>query len=353
LGGDEFVVMLEELSSVVLEAAEQTELIGEKILSALNQPFQLGMHLLHNSPSIGATLFSGGEHDREALLKQADIAMYEAKKSGRNTLCFFDPQMQQAINEHAALEVELKKALEQHQFVLYYQVQVDLSRRAVGAEALIRWVHPVRGLVPPLQFIPLAEETGLIIPIGRWVIETACAQLKEWARDEKTKNLTLAVNICAMQFHQSDLVSLIRKMVSEFGINPNLLKLELTESMLLADIEETVTTMKALKEIGLQLSLDDFGTGYSSLQYLRLLPLDQIKIDQSFVRNISTNSNDAILVQTIIAMTLALNMDVIAEGVETEEQLKFLDSSGCKQYQGYLFGKPIPIAQFGGEQNNS
>jgi EAL domain-containing protein (putative c-di-GMP-specific phosphodiesterase class I) len=301
---------------------------------------------LRNSSSIGATLFGGGDQDSEEILKQADIAMYEAKKAGRNTLRFFDPQMQQAINDRTALEIELNRALEHKQFQLYYQVQVDKSRQPVGAEALIRWIHPEQGIVSPMQFIPLAEETGLIIPIGRWVLDTACAQLKAWAGDELTQNLTLAVNICAMQFHQPDLVPMIRAMVIEHGINPNQLKLELTESLLLEDIDDTVATMRELKEIGIQLSLDDFGTGYSSLQYLKLLPLDQIKIDQSFVRNLATDSNDAILVQTIIAMSRALGLDAIAEGVETEEQNEFLGLRGCHAYQGYLFGKPVTIEQF-------
>jgi EAL domain-containing protein (putative c-di-GMP-specific phosphodiesterase class I) len=229
---------------------------------------------------------------------------------------------------------------------LYYQIQVDRSRRPLGAEALIRWNHPVRGLVPPVQFISLAEETGLILPMGLWVIETACAQIKEWARDEQTRNLILAVNISARQFHQTDFVGQLKATIARHAINPAMLKLELTESMLLDNTEDTIATMEALRTIGVLLSLDDFGTGYSSLQYLKLLPLNQIKIDQSFVRNITTDPNDAAIVKTIIAMAGALGLDVISEGVETEAQREFLDLRGCQAYQGYLFGKPVPIEQF-------
>lgn len=346
LGGDEFVVMLESLSEQPHEVAAQTEAVGVKILAALSEAYQLDRHVFRSSSSIGATLFNGEQHDVEELLKQADIAMYQAKKAGRNALRFFDPQMQYSINARAALESELYRVLEQKHFQLHYQVQVDSARRPVGAEALIRWLHHERGLVTPAQFIPLAEETGLILPIGIWVLETACAQLKAWERDVQTRNLVLAVNISARQFHQDDFVAQIRAMVQRHAINPNLLKLELTESLLLKGMEDAVATMKQLKEINIQLSLDDFGTGYSSLQYLKVLPLDQIKIDQSFVRDIATDPNDAAIVHTIIAMTQALGLDVIAEGVETDVQREFLDLHGCHTYQGFLFGKPVPIEQF-------
>ncbi|ADE12241.1 sensor domain-containing protein [Sideroxydans lithotrophicus] len=346
IGGDEFVVMLEELSGQAIEAAEQTEVVGEKILAALSQPYHLDNHTFRSSGSIGATLFSGDHQEAEELLKQADIAMYQAKKADRNTLRFFDHKMQDAINARAELEAELHKALEHQQFELHYQIQVDCASRALGAEALIRWNHPTRGLVAPAQFIPLAEETGLILPIGLWVIETACAQLHAWARDEKTRHLVLAVNISARQFHQSDFVAQVRAAVQRNAIDPNLFKLELTESLLLDDTEKTVATMNALKATGVQLSLDDFGTGYSSLQYLKILPLNQIKIDRSFVRDIATDPNDAAIVQTIIAMAGTLGLDVIAEGVETEAQLEFLDLRGCHACQGYLFGKPVSIREF-------
>ncbi len=346
LGGDEFVVILEDLSGQPIEAAEQAEVVGEKIITALSQIYQLNTHAFRCSGSIGAAVFNEDTHDSEELLKQADIAMYQAKKAGRNTLRFFDQKMQEVINTRAMIEGELHSAIEQQQFELYYQIQVDSLRRPLGAEALIRWNHPVRGLVSPVQFISLAEETGLILPMGLWVLETACAQLKAWEHDEQTQNLVMSVNISARQFHQTEFVEQVKSALTRNAINPALLKLELTESMLLDNTEDTIATMNALKAIGIQLSLDDFGTGYSSLQYLKLLPLNQIKIDQSFVRNIATDPNDAAIVQTIIAMTEALGLDVIAEGVETEAQREFLNLRGCPSFQGYLFGRPVPIKQF-------
>lgn len=346
LGGDEFVVMLEQLSENKFEAAEQAGLVGEKILSVLRETYQLNTQLFRSTSSIGATLFGEGNYETQELLTQADIAMYQAKKSGRNSLRFFDPEMQNNINLRASLESALYKALEEKEFQLYYQIQLNNFLKPIGAEALIRWFHPVNGMVSPAQFIPLAEETGLILNMGSWVLETACEQLKEWEKDEKSENLILAVNISAKQFHQPNFVAKIRSLVQKHSIKPNLLKLELTESLLLEDIEVIITTMKELKEIGLQLSLDDFGTGYSSLQYLKLLPLNQIKIDQSFVRDIATDPNDAAIVHTIIAMSKALGLNVIAEGVETEVQRKFLELGGCLSYQGYLFSKPVPIEQF-------
>jgi diguanylate cyclase (GGDEF)-like protein/PAS domain S-box-containing protein len=346
LSGDEFVVVLELLSEKELEAAAQAETIGEKIRAVIGNPYQLASHEHHSSPSIGVTLFGGQQHGAEELLKQADIAMYQSKKTGPNMLRFFDPQMQADINARAALERELHQAIENKEFQLYYQIQVDSLHRHLGAEVLIRWVHPVRGLVSPAQFIPLVEETGLILPIGQWVLETACDQLKAWQHDELTRELVLAVNISAKQFRQKDFVAQVQAALHRHIINPRLLKLELTESLLLENVEEIISTMNALKEIGIQFSLDDFGTGYSSLQYLKKLPLDQLKIDQSFVRELANNSSDQAIVSTIIAMAHSLNLNVIAEGVETEEQRQHLLGNSCTHYQGYLFGKPVPIAQF-------
>ncbi len=351
LGGDEFVVMLENLSEKDLEAAAQTEAVGEQILTSLNKPYMLDTHECHNSPSIGATLFSDHQQSIEELLKQADIAMYQAKKDGRNTLRFFDPQMQENVNARAALESELHKALENRQFHLYYQIQVngiqtDGSCNPMGAEALIRWIHPERGLVAPVQFIPMAEETGLILLIGHWVLETACAQLKAWQQETLTRDIVLAVNVSAKQFRQAAFVIQVQDAIQRHAINPMLLKLELTESLLLENIEDTIATMEALKEIGVQFSLDDFGTGYSSLQYLKRLPLDQLKIDRSFVRDLASDGSDRAIVRTIIAMAHSLNLNVIAEGVETEEQRQLLLNKGCIHYQGYLFSKPVPIEQF-------
>lgn len=346
LGGDEFVILLEDLGEQSGEAAAQTKAIGEKILISLNQRYLLEDYEYHNSPSIGATLFIGHAQPQEELLKQADIALYQAKNAGRNMLRFFDPQMQDAINMRTALEDKLRKALEGRQFHLYYQIQVDNFRHSLGAEALIRWAHPERGLVSPLQFIPLAEKMGLILPIGIWVLEEACAQLKAWQNEEITCNLVLAVNVSAKQFLQPDFVAQMRRILIKSGAQPCLLKLELTESMLLDNIENTIATMSELKEIGIQFSLDDFGIGYSSLQYLKRLPLNQLKIDQSFVRDIALDDNDQAIVRTIIAMAHSLSLDVIAEGVETEDQRQLLLENGCTHFQGYLFGKPLPIDQF-------
>jgi diguanylate cyclase (GGDEF)-like protein/PAS domain S-box-containing protein len=346
LGGDEFVVMLEGLSRQPFEAAAQVESLGEKILAALNQPYQLASHEHHSTSSIGATVFHGNKHEIEDLLKQADIAMYQAKKAGRNTLRFFDSQMQDAINARAVLEGELRKALNLQQFQLHYQVQVDSSLRPLGAEALIRWMHPERGMVSPVEFIPLAEETGLILPIGRWVLDSACAQLKAWQANTLTSGLVLSVNVSATEFRQASFMAQVQASLRLHGINPALLKLELTEGMLVENMENAIETMHALKKTGIQFSLDDFGTGYSSLQYLKRLPLDQLKIDQSFIRNLGSSNSDQAIVRTIIAMAASLNLEIIAEGVETEEQQQFLKDKGCSQYQGYLFGKPVPIGQF-------
>jgi diguanylate cyclase (GGDEF)-like protein/PAS domain S-box-containing protein len=346
IGGDEFVVMLEDLSEQAIDAAAQIEAFGDKILGNLNQPYQLAAHAYRSTPSIGATLYKGHEQDRDELLKQADIAMYQAKKAGRNTLRFFDFEMQNTINARVALEGELSKALELKQFHLHYQIQIDSLYHPIGAEALIRWMHPKLGLVSPDQFIPLAEETGLILPIGKWVLETACAVIKAWQQNELTRDLVLAVNVSAKQFHQPDFVSHINETLRQHGIKASLLKLEITESMLFEDIDAIIAIMNALKQVGVQFSLDDFGTGYSSLQYLKSLPLDQIKIDQSFVRDLGTDSNDEALVRAIIAMAHSLNLEVIAEGVETEHQREFLLRNGCTQYQGYLFSKPLALEKF-------
>ena len=346
LGGDEFVVMLLDLSGLAIEAATQAEAIGEKILAAIRQPYQLATQGYHCTASIGITMFNDKQQTTDELMKQADIAMYQAKKDGRNTLRFFDRQMQENISARVLLENELRQALARQQFQLYYQIQVDSDNRPLGTEALIRWLHPERGLVSPAQFIPMAEETDLILPIGLWVIESACAQIRSWQDDARTRDLVLAVNVSARQFHQADFVPQIQAAVSHHAINPQQLKLELTESMLLEDIEYTIATMNALNEIGVRFSLDDFGTGYSSLQYLKRLPLDQIKIDQSFVRDLAVDDSDKAIVRTIVAMAHSLDIAVIAEGVETAEQRHLLLENGCMHYQGYLFGRPLPIEQF-------
>ncbi len=343
LGGDEFIVLLECLSEQAFEAAAQTEAIGEKILVALNQPYWLIKRQYYCTASIGATMLDGKSHTADELMKQADIAMYQAKKAGRNAMRFFDPEMQVSLSAHAALEEELRKALELQQFQLYYQAQVDIDGNILGAESLIRWIHPKRGFISPAQFIPLAEESDLILRIGSWVLDSACAQIKVW--EDSAGELLLAVNVSPKQFRQENFVAQVKAIVQRHAINPARLKLELTEGMLVENISDIIASMNALKEFGIQFSLDDFGTGYSSLQYLKKLPLNQLKIDQSFVRDMATESGDNAIVQTIIAMAHSLKLDVIAEGVETNEQKELLHSYGCAHYQGYLFSRPVPIEQ--------
>ncbi len=345
LGGDEFVVILNGLDEGALEAASHAEAVGEKILSSLALPYRLAAYEYQSTASIGITLFNESRMIEE-LMKQADIAMYQAKQDGRNTLRFFDKQMQEKVAARVELEAELRKAIERMQFQLHYQIQVDASNRPIGAEALIRWLHPAMGFVSPAEFIPLAEETGMIRPIGEWVIETACARIKAWEGTHQARDLTLAVNVSARQFRQPGFVLKVKEIVERHAINPRKLKLELTEGTLLENVEETISTMNALSEIGIQFSLDDFGTGYSSLQYLKRLPLDQLKIDQSFVRDIGSDPSDKAIVHTIIAMARSLSLDVIAEGVETAEQMQLLHERGCIHYQGYLFGKPLPLDEF-------
>ncbi len=345
-GGDEFVVLLEGLSEEAEQAATQAQEVGEKVLQVLSQTYLLEGNEFYSSSSIGITLFFDYEEKLDELLKQADTAMYEAKRSGHNTLRFFDPEMQAKLEVRAQLEVDLRQALLNQEFQLFYQLQVNYTGRVLGAEVLLRWIHPQRGMISPLQFIPLAEETGLILPIGQWVVETACAQLKTWEQDASTRDLVLAVNVSAKQFSQPDFVTQVWAAVQRHAINPWKLKLELTESMLHENIEDTISTMNDLKAIGIQFSLDDFGTGYSSLQYLKRLPLDQLKIDQSFVRNLTTDQADVVMVMTIVDLGMSFEVDVIAEGVETEAQMKMLHRYGCANFQGYLFSKPVPLEQF-------
>ena len=346
LGGDEFVVLIECLSVQGIEAEAQTKDIAEKILTSLNQPYKLDRHKYRNTASIGAVLFNGQEQGSEELLKQAGIAMYQSKADGRSTLRFFAQKMQEAIDIRVDMEQELRKAIEQHQFQLYYQIQVDCTGQALGAEALIRWQHPERGMISPFNFIPLAEDTGLILPIGIWVLDTACAQLRVWQQNTLTQELILAVNVSAKQFFQVDFVEQVNATLKRHDINPERLKLELTESVFADNIDDIIIKMNVLRKIGVHFSLDDFGTGYSSLQYLKMLPFNQLKIDQSFVRGIATNPSDRAIVSTIITLAHSLNIRVVAEGVETDEQHQFLLDSGCTSYQGYLFSKPRPLEKF-------
>ncbi len=346
LGGDEFVVMLEYLSESATEAAAYAEAVGEKIILTLNREYPLAGYLQRSTPSIGVTLFVDHQGSMEDLLKRADLAMYQAKAAGRNTLRFFEPEMQAAVTARAVLEAGLREALQQGQLILHYQAQVDGASRITGVEALVRWQHPGRGLVMPAEFIPLAEETGLILPLGHWVLETACAQLAAWAGREEMAELTIAVNVSARQFHHRDFVDQVLAILEDSGADPQRLKLELTESLLVDDFEAVIGRMSALKERGVGFSLDDFGTGYSSLSYLKRLPLDQLKIDRGFVRDILVDGNDAAIARMVIALAGSMGLAIIAEGVETEAQRDFLAREGCHDYQGYLFSRPLPLAEF-------
>ena len=346
LGGDEFIVMLDELGGERDHAAAQARAVGEKIRSSLGQPYLLGEIEHHSSCSIGISLFRDHEITVDDLLKRSDTAMYEAKAAGRNALRFFDPSMQAALENRSMLEADLRQALSRQQFILYFQIQLNSSAQPIGAEVLLRWLHSERGLVAPGEFINLAEDTGLILPLGLWVLQTACAQIKAWETNPLMRELQLSINVSARQFYQPNFVSQVRDVLMMTGAAPNRLKIELTESVVLDNINDTISKMHDLKQLGVRFSMDDFGTGYSSLSYLTQLPLNQLKIDRSFVRNIGTKSTDAVIVQTIIGMGISLGMEVIAEGVETEEQLDFLKHAGCMAYQGYLFSKPLPLQEF-------
>lgn len=345
LSGDEFVIILEDLDANVEQSVIEARVVGEKILDAIHQPYQLKEIEYHNTCSIGISLFIGSRISVDELLKRSDTAMYQAKAAGRNALKFYDPQMQEALEKRIELEAELRVALLKQQFVLHYQPQVNSSRRVFGAEVLLRWNSPQHGLLSPTQFIAIAEESGLIIAIGHWVLFNACLQLKAWENNEHASDFQLAVNVSARQFRQPGFVEEINHILAQTGAKPELLKLELTESVVLDNIEDAIQKMEELRKIGVRFSMDDFGTGYSSLAYLKQLPLTQVKIDQSFVRDIATDANDAAIVQTIIAISRTLGLSVIAEGVETEAQFEMLWQYGCLQFQGYLFGKPMVLGE--------
>jgi len=345
LGGDEFVVMLENLSSVSEEAATQARMVAEKILTCVARPCPIGEHECLITSSIGITVFGERHEQTSEILQQADIAMYQAKAAGRNTLRFFAPALQAAVCARAALEEEIRQGIRTGQFVLWYQPQVDRGR-LIGAEALLRWNHPRRGILPPAEFISLAEETGLILPLGALVLENACAQLAAWATRPGFPLISIAVNVSARQFRQPDFVDQVLAVLRRTGADPRRLKLEITESMLLDDIEETITIMSRLKGHGVQFSLDDFGTGYSSLAYLKRLPLDQLKIDRAFVRDLLEDDTSSAIAQTIISLSGAMRLSLLAEGVETEEQRSWLARFGCHAFQGYLFSPPIPPENF-------
>ena len=349
LGGDEFVIVLEALGTEEQLAASQAELVAEKVRTALNEPYALSSaeREYQTTSSIGLTLFHREDTSLEGLLKQADMALYQAKDAGRNAIRFFNPAMQAAIDARMAMDSALRRGLRQGELKLFYQPQFDYRGRLLGAEALLRWQPPGEAAISPAQFIPLAESTGLIIPIGLWVMETACNQLKAWAADPRTRHLNLAVNLSVRQFLQPDFVEQVAAVLQRSGVKRERLKFELTESALLEDMEAAIVRMDRTRALGVAFSLDDFGTGFSSLSYLKRLPLDQVKIDQSFVRDIAVDANDAAIVSAILAMSRTLGLHVIAEGVETEEQLDFLRQNGCTAFQGYLFGRPLPIEEWG------
>ena len=344
LGGDEFVVMLEDLSADPDTAAARARVLAEKVLAQLRQPFDLGGGYHHyTTSSIGVTSIDSLQDSVSEVLKQADLAMYQAKTTGRNTLCFFDPVMQATVNANAALTADLHAGLREQQFLLHYQPQLDSRGRVIGVEALLRWQHPERGLVAPIDFIPMAEETGLILPLGHWALATACEQLADWARYPLTAGLSIAVNVSVRQFRHPEFVDGVIAEIRRTGIPPQRLKLELTESLLADGMEITLTKMGTLKELGVTLALDDFGTGYSALSLLKLLPLDQLKIDRAFVADVLNDPSDAAISRTIITLAHSLNLEVMAEGVETEAQRDFFIAEGCEHFQGDLFSKPLPI----------
>ena len=353
-GGDEFVVILEGLNEDTLPAM-QAESVAAKILRAISQPYLLDLsshegikstRSYHCTSSIGITMFQDNSFTVDELMKRADTAMYQAKAAGRDSLRFFDPEMQAEITARAALDHDLREALREGQFRLYYQPQVDRAGNWTGAEALVRWQHPRRGMVSPAEFIPQAEATGLILPLGHWVLETACAQLVAWDSLPGMSHLTVAVNVSARQFRHAEFVDQVLTIIERTGANPKKLKLELTESLLLDNVDDIIAKMVAMKAQGVGFSLDDFGTGYSSLTYLKRLPLDQLKIDRSFVRDVLIDPNDATIARTIVALAQSMGLTVIAEGVETEAQRDFLAANGCNAYQGYLFGRPMPLEDF-------
>ena len=346
LGGDEFVVMIDDVGATPAEAIGHAKTVAEKIVQMLGQPYDIAGREYLGSTSVGVALFGASTGTVEDTFKRADVAMYQAKAAGRNTLRFFDPAMQAAVEARAALEVDVRLGLANNEFQLHYQPQVGPADRVIGAEALMRWTHPRRGSVPPGQFIPVAEHSGLILSLGQWVLETACAQLARWATEPRAAGLSLAVNVSVHQFRQPDFVEQVLSALRATGANASRLKLELTESMFAYDVEDIITKMATLKELGVGFSLDDFGTGYSSLSYLKRLPLDQLKIDQSFVRDVLTDPNDAAIARTIVALGHSLGLDVIAEGVETAGQRAFLAAHGCDFCQGYLTGRPMPVAEF-------
>ena len=346
LGGDEFAFVLEGLGEDAEIAAREAQQVGERIIRAAQRPHRLKDSEYLGTASLGITLFGRGDDTPDDLLKRAELAMYRAKAKGRNTMSLFDPSMAKSVAARAALQADLRKALAAEQFELYYQPQVNREGRVVGAEALLRWPHPRRGMVPPSEFIPLAEEAGLIVELGCWVLRTTCRQLAAWAATSGLGELRIAFNVSNHQFLDSQFVGRVEEEIARSGADPGRLKLEITESSAMVRVNNTVAKMEALRALGVSFSLDDFGTGYSSLSQLKRLPLEQLKIDQSFVRDLPDGVQDASIVRTIINLGRNLNLSVIAEGVESERQRRFLESQGCHVYQGHLFSEALPAREF-------
>ena len=347
IGGDEFVILLSEISDDSDTALNKTQAIIKEVQETLKTPCRTSGHELITTASIGVTIFPLEEESADDIMQQADLAMYRAKDRGRNTYQFYMPGMQVAATERLTVENNLRAAIQQEQLSLYYQPQVEFDGNIIGAECLVRWIDPKQGVISPGKFIPVAEETNLILEIGKWVLHQACRQLKEWQDTEGgTPIRRLAVNVSPKEFYQSGFVEQVKEILKQTGADPNGLELELTESMLISNIDETIAKMHALRDLGVHFSIDDFGTGYSSLAYLKKLPLDKLKIDQSFVRDIANDPSNATIVDTVIVMAGNLGLEVIAEGVETESELGYLSNKGCTNYQGYYFSHPLPAAEF-------
>jgi diguanylate cyclase (GGDEF)-like protein/PAS domain S-box-containing protein len=345
-GGDEFVILLEDLADNAIEAATEAEIVGEKVIAGFMPPFKLGSYEHHCTPSIGVTMFNSDGLSADDIMKRADLAMYQAKADGRNAIRFFDQRMQSRVNTRVRLDRDFRKAIKEGQFVLHYQPQTDDRGKLTGVEALVRWQHPQRGMLYPNDFIWLAEENGLIMHLGQWVLQGVCSQLAEWLKHDQALVPRIAINVSARQFHHPEFLPRTLEILESSGIDPQYIKLELTESALIENVDAMVSKMSALKAHGVRFSLDDFGTGYSSLSYLKKLPLDEIKIDRAFVRDILTDPDNAAITETIVSLCKILGFEVLAEGVENEGQQAILASQGCRHYQGYWIGRPMPALDF-------
>ena len=349
-GGDEFVILSGQLEELERDAARNARLLAEKIRYILAQPYYLGEYEYHSTPSIGMTLFSYANDSVENVLMQADTAMYRAKSEGRNNACFYEPHMQETIVHQLDMEKGLRQALRDNALQLYYQPQVNAEGGLIGAEALLRWPQPDGRMVSPMSFLSVAEDTGLIINIGDWVVETACQQIILWERLQLPLDFTVSVNVSPRQFMQSDFVSRFETIVKDSGVNPGRLQIEINENVVKNSMDQAIEKMTTLKDrLQIKISLDDFGTGFSSLTYLSQFPLDEVKIDRAFIRDLQTDPKDALLAETILEIGHKLGVQVIAEGVETQPQLDFLQARRCGRLQGFLFGKPIPAEDFTGQ----